>query len=52
MLVGDFDTDEILKLANKYYGRIPIGPEVKDIWAFQEPQTVKKTFTLFHSDIT
>lgn len=52
VLVGDFETDNILKLVKKYYGNIPKGPDVKEIWAVQEPQTVRKSFTLHHSDVT
>ena len=52
VLVGDFETDEILKLADKYYGAVPRGPEVKDITVFQEPQRVKKTLTFYHSDFS
>lgn len=52
VLVGDFETDKIIETIKKYYGSIPRGPEVNDIWAVQEPQTVRKTFTLYHGDIT
>lgn len=52
VLIGDFETDEILKSVEKYYGSIPRGPEIKDIWAHQEPQKVRKTLTLYHADIT
>lgn len=52
VLIGDFETDEMLKLVEKYYGQIPKGPEVKDIWAYQEPQKVRKSLTLYHADIT
>ena len=52
VLVGDFETDKILELVNKYYGSIPSGPEVKDLVCIEEPQKVKKTLTLYHPDIT
>jgi zinc protease len=52
VLVGDFDTDNILKLAEKYYGQIPSGPQVEDVWAYEEPQICKKTFTVYHNDIS
>ncbi|NWF90022.1 MAG: insulinase family protein, partial [Ignavibacteriaceae bacterium] len=52
VLVGDFETDKIIETVKKYYGNIPKGPEVNDIWAVQEPQTVRKSFTLHHGDIT
>lgn len=52
VLVGDFETDNILKLVEKYYGKIIAGPKVENIWAVQEEQNVRKTFTVYHSDIT
>lgn len=52
VLVGDFKTDEILNLVKKYYGNIPKGPDVKDLTVNEEEQKVRKTFTLYHSDIT
>ena len=52
VLVGDFETEKIIDLVKKYYGQIPKGPMVDDIWAFQEPQIVRKSFTLHHADIT
>lgn len=51
VLVGDFETDKILKLVDKYYGKIPAGPQVEEIWPYQEPQRVKKSFSVTHSDI-
>lgn len=52
ILVGDFNTDEILELVKKYYGAIPSGPKVKDIFSYEQPQKVRKTFTLYHADNT
>lgn len=52
VLIGDFKTDEMLKKVEKYYGKIPKGPEVKDVRVHQEKQNVRKTLTLKHSDIT
>ncbi|MGE5498053.1 MAG: M16 family metallopeptidase [Syntrophothermus sp.] len=52
VLVGDFDTEEIVKLADKYYGSIPAGKEVKEMYAVEQPQKVRKSFTLKHNDIT
>ncbi|NCS88486.1 MAG: hypothetical protein AUK34_06250 [Ignavibacteria bacterium CG2_30_36_16] len=52
ILVGDFNTDEILELVKKYYGDIPSGPKVKDIFSYEQPQKVRKTFTLYHADNT
>lgn len=52
VLIGDFDTDEIMKLVKKYYEKIPAGQPVPEMWAVEQPQRVKKTFTLYHSDVT
>jgi len=52
ILVGDFNTDEILELVKKYYGDIPSGPKVKDIFSYEQPQKIRKTFTLYHADNT
>jgi zinc protease len=51
VLVGDFDTDSMLAVVKKYYSHIPAGPEVPQVWAVEEPQKVKKAFTLYHNDI-
>lgn len=52
VLVGDFDTDKVLALVEKYYGNIPSGPKIDEVWAVQEPQKVRKSFTLYHNDIS
>jgi zinc protease len=52
VLVGDFQTDDILKKVEKYYGNISPGPEVKDYVTTEEIQKTKRTLTLYHSDIT
>jgi zinc protease len=51
VLVGDFETDEIIKLAEKYYGKIPPGPQLPEPEFYEPEQKVKKSFTLVHSDI-
>ncbi len=51
VLVGNFDTDEMISLAKKYYGKIPRGPEVPDRVVPLQEQIVRKTFTLEHNDI-
>jgi len=51
VLVGDFQTEEILKKVKKYFGKIPKGPELKEIDFFRVPQSGKKTLTFKHSDI-
>ncbi|MGE5682609.1 MAG: M16 family metallopeptidase [Bacillota bacterium] len=52
VLVGDFDTDKILELVKKYYSKIPRGPEVPPMFAVEQPQKVRKTFSVYHNDIT
>lgn len=52
LLIGDFETDEILRIVEKYYGNIPAGPEIPDVWSIEEKQKVRKSFTLHHTDIT
>jgi len=51
VLVGDFNTDEILAKVKKYYNSIPKGPDVKDIFVVEQPQKVRKTFSVFHNDV-
>lgn len=51
VLVGNFNTDDILKMADKYYGKIPKGPEVPEKIILPQEQIVKKSFTLKHNDI-
>ncbi|NUN07778.1 MAG: insulinase family protein [Ignavibacteriaceae bacterium] len=52
VLVGDFNTDEILKKVEQYYGKIPRGPEVKGFTVPIEEQIARKEMTLYHGDIT
>ena len=52
VLVGDFNTDEILKTVNKYFGKIPRGPELKDKKFYRVAQNGKKILEFSHSDIT
>jgi zinc protease len=52
VLVGDFDTEKMLDSVKKYYGRIPKGPDVQELWVKEEEQNVKMTFTLKRNDIT
>ena len=51
VLVGDFQTDDILKMVGKYYGVLPAGIAPEEPWSLQEKQRVRKTFTLYHNDI-
>jgi zinc protease len=52
VLVGDFDTDQLLKLVQKYYGSIPQSTLPKEMHLVEQPQRVKKTMTIYHNDIT
>lgn len=51
VLVGDFATDSIMALVRRHYGPIPRGPAVPEVWGVDQPQRVRKTFTLTHNDV-
>lgn len=51
VLVGDFDTKEILRLAEKYYGTIPPGPEIHEPNVYEPAQKAKKMFSIVHGDV-
>jgi predicted Zn-dependent peptidase len=40
--VGDFDPDNIIQLAEKYFGRIPKGPDIEPIRTYEPPQYSEK----------
>ena len=52
VLVGDFDTPAIMALVQRYFGRVPRGPELEQPRFFRVAQQGKKTFEFRHSDIT
>jgi len=52
VMVGDFKTDEMLAKIEKYYGGIPKGPDVPELWTKEEEQNVKMSFTVTHNDIS
>jgi zinc protease len=52
VLVGDFATDSILAMVRRYYGTIPRGPAVPEVWGVDQPQRVRKTFTITHNDVS
>jgi len=52
VLVGDFETEKIIELVKKYYGKIPPGPDVPKLNVDLQNQIVRKTFTLYHNDVT
>jgi len=51
VLVGDFETEMILKKVSHYFGRIPRGPKVPVVAAFFEHQKTRREFTLRRPDI-
>ncbi len=40
--VGDFDPQDIITMAEKYFGRIPKGPDIEPIRTFEPPQYSEK----------
>jgi zinc protease len=52
VLVGDFATDTMLAAAKRCYGQIPAGPPVPEMWSTEQPQRVRKTFTIEHNDVS
>ncbi len=52
VLVGDFHTDAIVKLAEQYYGSIEKGPQTHELRLNEQLQRAKKTVTLWHNDFT
>lgn len=52
VLVGAFQTREMIKLVEHYYGAIPRGPEITNIYAVDQLQIAQKTITLHHNDIS
>jgi predicted Zn-dependent peptidase len=40
--VGDFEPDDIIAMAEKYFGRIPKGPDVEPIRTYEPPQYSEK----------
>ncbi len=51
VLVGDFDTDQIMKLVNKYYGVIPKGKPVPPVISVEEPQTARRVLVYKRADV-
>jgi len=51
ILTGDFDTDEILKTVEKYFGKAPKGPGLKQPRFFNVEQDGKKILEFKHPDI-
>jgi predicted Zn-dependent peptidase len=41
-LVGNFDRDEVERLARRYFGRLERGPEVPDVVTLEVPQVAEK----------
>jgi predicted Zn-dependent peptidase len=40
--VGDFDSQEIIQMTEKYFGRIPKGPDIEPIRTYEPPQYSEK----------
>ncbi|MCK4577863.1 MAG: insulinase family protein, partial [Candidatus Marinimicrobia bacterium] len=51
VLVGDFETEAIIKKVEKYYGRIPEGPELPKARFSRVPQDGKKILEFTHTNI-
>lgn len=51
VLVGDFNTDEILTKVKSYFGKVPKGPELPEMVFDRVAQDGKKTLDFSHSDI-
>ncbi|MFH1851702.1 MAG: pitrilysin family protein [Candidatus Neomarinimicrobiota bacterium] len=51
VLVGDFDTAAMLKLVEKYFGRVPRGPQIEPKKFARVPQDGKKILEFSHPDI-
>ncbi len=43
--VGDFDPQAILAMAEKYFGRVPKGPDIEPIRTYEPPQYCEKRLT-------
>ncbi len=50
VLVGDFETDHVLKLVRKYYGKIQQGPPVPAVISVEEPQVSRREVTVKRED--
>ena len=44
--VGDFDTDEMLRVIERHFGAIPAGPDVPPVQAVEPPQRGERRVTL------
>lgn len=46
VIVGDFDTEQVIKLMKKYFGRIPRGPEPPPVTAIEPVQSGERAITI------
>ncbi len=46
VVVGDVDAKEVVRLAERYFGRIPAGPPVEPLWTEEPPQEGERRMTL------
>lgn len=51
VLTGDFDTDEMIKKVEQYFGKIPSGPQLEEPRFFNVHQKGKKILEFKHPDI-
>ncbi|MGH9789459.1 MAG: M16 family metallopeptidase, partial [Candidatus Acidiferrales bacterium] len=46
VVVGDVDAAQVVRLAQRYFGRIPAGPPVEPLWTEEPPQEGERRMTL------
>ncbi len=51
VLVGDFQTDEMMIKVKKYFGKIPRGPEVPPVTSIEIDQANSREFTIHRPDV-
>ena len=51
VLVGDFDTAQIMKVVKKYFGVIPKGAPVPPVVSVEEPQEARRVLTYKRPDV-
>ena len=46
-IVGDVDSDEVIRLADLYFGRLPEGPPPQGLWTREPPQEGERRTTVY-----
>ncbi len=46
VVVGDVDAQQVIRLAQRYFGRIPAGPATEPLWTEEPPQEGERRMTL------